>query len=106
MADIISRAALLDEFRSLCGPQTGDGDNECVLIVGHSPRQTSRGMRAHGMTDRTCATCRHDLGGGYNNCRINLERECAAGWYEAWEAKDEADGKATNGGKNKEATKQ
>ena len=25
MADLISRAALLDEFRSLCGPQTGDG---------------------------------------------------------------------------------
>ena len=25
MGDLISRAALLDEFRSLCGPQTGDG---------------------------------------------------------------------------------
>ena len=25
MDDLISRAALLDEFRSLCGPQTGDG---------------------------------------------------------------------------------
>ena len=25
MNDLISRAALLDEFRSLCGPQTGDG---------------------------------------------------------------------------------
>lgn len=25
MADLISMAALLDEFRSLCGPQTGDG---------------------------------------------------------------------------------
>lgn len=25
MTDLISRAALLDEFRSLCGPQTGDG---------------------------------------------------------------------------------
>lgn len=25
MDDLISRAALLDEFHSLCGPQTGDG---------------------------------------------------------------------------------
>lgn len=25
MDDLISRVALLDEFRSLCGPQTGDG---------------------------------------------------------------------------------
>lgn len=25
MGDLISRAALLDEFHSLCGPQTGDG---------------------------------------------------------------------------------
>ena len=31
MNDMISRAALLDEFRSLCGPQTGDGwDNAGV----------------------------------------------------------------------------
>ena len=35
--------------------------------------------------NRSCETCRHDLGGGYNNCRINLEAECAAGEYEAWE---------------------
>ena len=36
MDDLISRAALLDEFHSLCGPQTGDGwDNMGVrnLIV-------------------------------------------------------------------------
>ena len=25
LKDLISRAALLDEFRSMCGPQTGDG---------------------------------------------------------------------------------
>ena len=25
MDDLISRAALLDEFHALCGPQTGDG---------------------------------------------------------------------------------
>lgn len=37
---------------------------------------------------RSCDTCRHDLGGGYNNCKINLEAECAAGGYEAWEAKE------------------
>ena len=35
--------------------------------------------------ERTCETCRHHLGGGYNNCRINLEPECAAGDFEAWE---------------------
>ena len=35
--------------------------------------------------DKRCETCRHNLGGGYNNCRINLEKECAAGEYEAWE---------------------
>ena len=39
-------------------------------------------------TKRCCETCRHDLGGGYDNCRINLEAECAAGDYEAWEPKD------------------
>ena len=38
--------------------------------------------------DRRCETCRHDLGGGYNNCRINLEAECAAGEFEAWEPKE------------------
>jgi hypothetical protein len=38
------------------------------------------------MTERSCESCRHDLG-GYNNCRINLEHECAAGNYEAWEPK-------------------
>lgn len=36
---------------------------------------------------RTCETCRNNLGGGYNNCRISLESECADGGYEAWEPK-------------------
>ncbi len=39
-------------------------------------------------TRKACETCRYDLGGGYNNCKINLEAECAAGGYEAWEAKE------------------
>lgn len=39
--------------------------------------------------DRCCETCRHDLGGGYNNCRINLEAECGAGTFDAWEPKEE-----------------
>lgn len=34
---------------------------------------------------KCCDTCIHGLGGGYDNCRINLEAECAAGDYEAWE---------------------
>lgn len=38
---------------------------------------------------KNCETCRHNLGGGYNNCRINLEAECAAGDFEAWEPKDD-----------------
>lgn len=38
--------------------------------------------------NRCCETCRHDLGGGYDNCRINLEAECSAGNYEAWEPKE------------------
>ena len=32
-----------------------------------------------------CDTCANYLGGGC--CRINLEAECSAGDYEAWEAK-------------------
>lgn len=39
--------------------------------------------------DRCCETCKHDLGGGYNNCRVNLEAECAAGNFEAWEPKEQ-----------------
>ena len=31
----------------------------------------------------SCATCRNYLGGGC--CRINLEADCAAGGFEAWE---------------------
>lgn len=42
------------------------------------------------MADRCCETCRYDLGGGYNNCKINLEAECGDGNYEAWEPKEEA----------------
>lgn len=41
------------------------------------------------MMDKCCETCRYDLGGGYNNCRINLESECALGDFEAWEPKEE-----------------
>ena len=40
--------------------------------------------------NRCCETCRYDLGGGYDNCRINLEAECSAGNYEAWEPKETA----------------
>lgn len=35
--------------------------------------------------ERTCDTCAHYLGGGC--CRINLEAECGAGEFEAWEPK-------------------
>ena len=41
------------------------------------------------MEEKSCETCAYGLGGGYNNCRLNLEAECAAGEYEAWEDKGE-----------------
>lgn len=46
--------------------------------------------------ERSCETCRYDLGGGYDNCRINLEAECAAGDYEAWEPKDDGERRETS----------
>ena len=42
--------------------------------------------------EKCCETCRWDLGGGYNNCRINLEAECAAGDYDAWESRQTTKG--------------
>lgn len=36
---------------------------------------------------RSCETCKYHLGAGA--CRINLESECAAGEYEAWEPKEQ-----------------
>lgn len=41
------------------------------------------------MCEDKCPTCKHYLGGGC--CRINLEAECAAGYFEAWEPKDKKD---------------
>ena len=41
--------------------------------------------------NRCCETCRHDLGGGYDNCRLNLEAECEGGGYEAWRPKYKED---------------
>ena len=37
---------------------------------------------------KCCETCRYGLGGGFDNCRINLESECGDGEHEAWEPKD------------------
>ena len=39
--------------------------------------------------ERCCETCRYYLGGGYDNCAINLEDECGKGGFEAWEGKNE-----------------
>ena len=36
---------------------------------------------------KCCENCRWYLGGAYDCCRINLESECAAGEFEAWEAR-------------------
>lgn len=40
-------------------------------------------MPENSLRRAVCDTCKHYLGGG--QCRINLERECAEGEYEAWE---------------------
>lgn len=40
-------------------------------------------MLENSLRRAVCDTCKHYLGGG--QCRINLERECAEGGYEAWE---------------------
>lgn len=40
-------------------------------------------MLENSLRRAVCDTCKHYLGGG--QCRINLERECAEGEYEAWE---------------------
>ena len=40
----------------------------------------------------SCDGCRHDLGGGRDNCRLNLSYECRdGGGFEAWEPEDDAE---------------
>lgn len=40
----------------------------------------------------SCDGCKHDLGGGRDNCRLNLAYECRdGGGFEAWEAEDDAE---------------
>lgn len=39
-----------------------------------------------------CDGCRHYLGGGC--CRLNVEKECAAGGFELWEGETEKEGAA------------
>lgn len=39
----------------------------------------------------SCDGCRHDLGGGRDNCRLNLSYECRdGGGFEAWETEEKA----------------
>ena len=54
----------------------------CLKAAGEADNHTAM---------RTCSTCRHHLGGGA--CRLNLESECAAGDYEAWERREDAHGR-------------
>ncbi len=35
--------------------------------------------------NESCEGCKHYLGGGFSFCAVNLEDECAAGCFEAWE---------------------
>lgn len=40
----------------------------------------------------SCDGCKHDLGGGRDNCRLNLSYECRdGGGFEAWEPEDDAE---------------
>lgn len=48
----------------------------------------------------SCLGCRHHLGGGC--CRINLELECAAGGFEAWEEARESVHGRKEGGKDEQ----
>lgn len=44
---------------------------------------------------KSCDGCRHDLGGGRDNCRLNLAYECRdGGGFEAWEPEEEAQDQA------------
>lgn len=66
MADMISMAALLDEFHSLCGPQTGDGwDNMGVrnLIMRQKAVDAVPVVRCRDCKyyDRRCFTCENDV---------------------------------------------
>lgn len=42
------------------------------------------------MKPKSCLGCVHYLGGGC--CRINLEAECAAGYFEMYEPKEPKEG--------------
>ena len=44
-------------------------------------------MTGVGEMEKNCETCKHHLGAGA--CRINLENECGAGEFEAWEEAEE-----------------
>ena len=45
----------------------------------------------------SCDGCKHDLGGGRDNCRLNLAYECRdGGGFEAWEPKEEAQDQAND----------
>ena len=37
--------------------------------------------------EKSCETCFNWLGGIYDCCRLNLEKECREGGFEAWEPK-------------------
>ena len=38
----------------------------------------------------SCDGCKHDLGGGRDNCRLNLAYECRdGGGFELWEANED-----------------
>ena len=45
---------------------------------------------------KDCSTCKWWLGGTYDCCRLNLEKECREGEYEAYAPKDDQGGTCGN----------
>ena len=85
---------MCQDCKEIYGPcPCPDGETECRMSMEEwldMPSRAKRGKGGNGRgEEKRCETCRNDLGGGYNNCRLNLEAECAAGEFEAWEQRRE-----------------
>ena len=82
-----ARAALEKHYARQRDRALREAENYRKIIEQHN--RTAADYEAH--AHRCCETCRNHLGGGYNNCRVNLESECAAGNFEAWEQREAAE---------------
>lgn len=80
MNDLISRAALLDEFLSLCGPQTGDGwDNIGVRSLIIRQKTVDAAPVKHGRWyDKGSLSCRCSCCGCKSNKEYDYCPNCGA----------------------------